>query len=197
MLVFGTQGACGHSSPWRPLQFAWQVSTANYHIASCESRFNRDFGQSVIFELRRGPSSSLHSFVQSPSRRGGCFSIARKGKKWGSVFKSYERKRENDSFFSIERIRSMVRTNTTRDRYSNSFKRKDMASFTNVGILADREIERIGKEWQILFFLSLSLFLSFPFRREISSASWNVDKSVKVSLNLKSVSNQIRRCNNI
>lgn len=112
-------------------------------------------------------------------------------------FKSYERKRENDSFFSIERIRSMVRTNTTRDRYSNSLKRKDMASFTNVGILADREIERIGKEWQILFFLSLSLFLSFPFRREISSASWNVDKSVKVSLNLKSVSNQIRRCNNI
>lgn len=49
---------------------------------------------------------------------------------------------------------------------------------------------------QIFFFLA-PFFLFFPFQREISSTSWNVDKSVKVSLNLKSVSNQIRRCNNI
>ena len=45
--------------------------------------------------------------------------------------------------------------------------------------------------------------LFFPFRRERQraassvAASRNVDKSVKVSLNLKSVSNQIDRCNNI
>lgn len=36
MVVFGTQGACGHSLPRAAMvQFARQVSAANYHIVSC------------------------------------------------------------------------------------------------------------------------------------------------------------------
>lgn len=39
MVVFGTQGACGHSLPRAAMvQFARQVSTANYHIVSCGAR---------------------------------------------------------------------------------------------------------------------------------------------------------------
>ena len=67
-----------------------------------------------------------------------------------------------------------------RSEYSN--KKKEMTRSTN-------EFSR--KKWSKFFFFSLLSFF-FSFRREISSASWNVDKSVKVSLNLKSVSNQIR-----
>jgi len=39
MVVFGTQGACEHSLPRAAMvQFARQVSAANYHIVSCGAR---------------------------------------------------------------------------------------------------------------------------------------------------------------
>lgn len=144
-------------------------------------RFNRDFGQSVTFELRRAPfSPSVHSNVE-----GRCVFLYREPRQPVVVVMALETMKGKEKTIFFSSIRSILERG----------KEKDGTFLRTCG---SREGNRVGRERILSFSLPFfSFFLSFLFRREISSASWNIDKSVKVSLNLKSVSNQIRRCNNI
>lgn len=144
-------------------------------------RFNRDFGQSVTFELRRAPfSPSVHSNVE-----GRCVFLYRESRQPVVVLMALETMKGKEKTIFFSSIRSILERGKEKDG-------------TFLRTCDSREGNRAGRERILSFFLPFfSFFLSFLFRREISSASWNIDKSVKVSLNLKSVSNQIRRCNNI
>lgn len=144
-------------------------------------RFNRDFGQSVTFELRRAPfSPSVHSNVE-----GRCVFLYREPRQPVVVVMALETMKGKEKTIFFSSIRSILERGKEKDG-------------TFLRTCDSREGNRAGRERILSFFLPFfSFFLSFLFRREISSASWNIDKSVKVSLNLKSVSNQIRRCNNI